>query len=381
MEIYFCDLCNESVPQGDLERGRARMENGRVICQACEAAMSPEGEGPEGPAKGAAASAGDKPPTQAPAAPGATPAPAAAPGGGATGTVAVLLGSLALVTACALAAGLFAVFDARLRDLEGQLSESESGRREDRLRLAQEWRRDLQELDARVGILTERTEAARDERGGLGERLETLADLRGQLQGLEERLQGQLDAQDERALQKSELQAGDLDLLTDRLRDLEAEFLRLAGRLDAGPAVAATAEPAVASEPAGEEAPSWMGLVADLKSQNSGERWQAVQELGSTRDARVAPHLAPMLKDPDIFVRMATARILGDLGALVAVPSLIDALEDPEASVREAAVVSLRSLTDQDFRFNPGGKEADRAKRVKAWREWWSREADDLLGR
>ena len=77
---------------------------------------------------------------------------------------------------------------------------------------------------------------------------------------------------------------------------------------------------------------------------------------------------------------MATARILGDLAAVVGIPALIDALEDPEASVREAAVVSLRGVTGREFRYDPTSRESDRSKRVKAWREWWKKAAKDLLG-
>ena len=40
MKIHFCDLCNESVPQSDLDQGRARMLKGRVVCASCERAMS-----------------------------------------------------------------------------------------------------------------------------------------------------------------------------------------------------------------------------------------------------------------------------------------------------------------------------------------------------
>ena len=42
MDITFCDLCNESVPQGDLEKGKAVRRGDRVICAQCEAAMSGE---------------------------------------------------------------------------------------------------------------------------------------------------------------------------------------------------------------------------------------------------------------------------------------------------------------------------------------------------
>src|SRR5689334_21576409 len=40
MKIHFCDLCNESVPQSDLDLGQARMVKDRVVCASCERAMS-----------------------------------------------------------------------------------------------------------------------------------------------------------------------------------------------------------------------------------------------------------------------------------------------------------------------------------------------------
>jgi HEAT repeat protein len=80
-----------------------------------------------------------------------------------------------------------------------------------------------------------------------------------------------------------------------------------------------------------------------------------------------------MLKDPDLFVRMATARALGDLKSERAIGPLIDALEDQETSVREAAVVALRVTTGRNFKFDPLASETDRARKVKAWRDWYKK--------
>ena len=161
---------------------------------------------------------------------------------------------------------------------------------------------------------------------------------------------------------------GDIGVLAQKLRELELR--------PAAPEPAAAAAPPAAAPPAADATPAWAGLLAELKSASSGARWSAVQALRDTRDPAVVPHLIPMLKDSDIFVRMATARVLGDLAVMDAVPHLIDALEDEEASVREQALVSLRELTGKDFKFDPTANEADRAKKVKAWRDWWKREGD-----
>jgi HEAT repeat protein len=127
--------------------------------------------------------------------------------------------------------------------------------------------------------------------------------------------------------------------------------------------------------------PLWEKWLADLASPDSGTRWQAVQSLGGTHDPLVVPHIVPMLEDTDIFVRMASCRHLGDLGSVEAIPALIDTLEDEEASVREAAIVALRTLSGQAIPFDPGARDGERAKRVKAWRDWWEDAAKDLIGK
>ena len=40
MEIFFCDICNESVPEGDLNHGLAYRRGNRVVCAPCDRAMS-----------------------------------------------------------------------------------------------------------------------------------------------------------------------------------------------------------------------------------------------------------------------------------------------------------------------------------------------------
>jgi HEAT repeat protein len=117
--------------------------------------------------------------------------------------------------------------------------------------------------------------------------------------------------------------------------------------------------------------------VPDLGSPKAAVRWEAVDQIGQARDAESVPFLVPMLKDADVFVRMATARVLGDIQATSAVPALIDALEDGEAAVREATLGALRVITGKDLRFDPLASDAERAKKVKAWRDWWKKAEEE----
>jgi chaperonin cofactor prefoldin len=159
-----------------------------------------------------------------------------------------------------------------------------------------------------------------------------------------------------------------------RLDELTSSLGGLVGRLDAlEDVLEGGLSTGGAPGPSG-KAPSWAGTLTDLKDASAGNRWAAVTALGDTGDERVVPYLLPMLDDEDVFVRMAAARVLGELNSLEASSSLVDALGDKQAAVREAAVVSLRQMSGQDFRFDPLGNETERAKSQAAWRKWASQQ-------
>ena len=158
----------------------------------------------------------------------------------------------------------------------------------------------------------------------------------------------------------------------------QAEKLAQVEELAMNPPV--TAAPAPAGAPVEPQVAAWRALLPDLANANSGLRWQAVDGLGQSGDPETIPHLLPMLKDADVFVRMAAARVLGNLNSdpavLVFDPSvaaLIDALEDADSPVREAALVALHQITGRDFQFDPQGNEGDRTRKLKSIRDWWKR--------
>ncbi|MEX1026234.1 MAG: HEAT repeat domain-containing protein [Planctomycetota bacterium] len=385
MDIHFCDLCNESIPASDLARGAAVRRNERIVCRHCEAAMSAAGT-PEQAARVAASAraraGGANPPAAQEHARAVTDDRAQAPlravergrsraalwvaslafGLGLLAVGGVLVGGLVLrdrIEADRRARG---QEDARM----ARVAELESARVEGRL---------AQRLGALEGAQTDLRAAESELRSRADDQAaranETLDELRAAVAGLAARLD-RLDALPEQVARFG----GELGTVAAAQPDLFAEFRGLRERV----AELERGAPAVAAGNAGADPPTapqnlgWQSVLSDLESPNAGTRWEAVQRLGDTRDAAVVPHLSAHMDDDDLFVRMAVARILGDLGSLAGVPALIDGLEDPEPSVREAAVVSLRSLTGRDFRFDPIGRSADRAKRVKAWRIWWEKE-------
>jgi uncharacterized coiled-coil protein SlyX len=359
MNLYFCDLCNESIPQADLDLGRAVRRNERLICVACEAAMS-------GGARTQEVLPVDPPQVKVPLAVTGASSPMAA--------VALAFSSVLLLAS--IGGGVYFFWR-----VERQEHEQRSALR-DLERAAPEHARTVS-----AALSAEVTS-----------RESEVANLRAQLAALTGRLQ-ELEREDPalaaqaRRIDKLDARLENLDDLASRvqhqgetLEELTARFEGLRKRESAPEDVkpAGDPKPAKANDPAAQAATNATQLekwLADLSSPDSGTRWQAVQALGGTHDPAVVPHLVPMLKDADIFVRMAACRHLGDLGSVEAIPGLIDTLEDEEASVREAALVALRALSGQSIPFDPHAKEGDRSKRVKAWRDWWEQSAKDALGK
>jgi HEAT repeat protein len=73
-------------------------------------------------------------------------------------------------------------------------------------------------------------------------------------------------------------------------------------------------------------------------------RYAAVIALEEIPDIGIATDLLKTLKDDDWHVRRISARVLGKIGAIVAVPSLLQALDDKSELVRETVVMSLEKI-------------------------------------
>lgn len=365
-EIYFCDLCNESVPLVDLERGLATRVKGRVVCATCHRAMG-------------SAVAMPSADSTAPPAPPSVPAAGSihshghahasshsAPGGA---VAALTFGVVAL--GVAVTVGVWS---------RGALEEARAQRGAD-----------LKEASARHDALVLRVESNEQAGSALRSSLEEralaeiaslraeLGTLRGDLSGLQatasERAAalGASVAQLELALQKVERHDAELLTLQQHVVEVQANLQALTQQLEQ--ALARSPAGLGASEPAPAEDPAWLALLEQLRSANVSERYVALVGLSQSRDPRATSVVLPLLKDADIFLRMAAARALGDLASGEAIPGLIDALDDEEALVREAAYLSLRALTARDLPFDAQSPDAaERAKRIKAWREWWDKE-------
>ena len=371
MNVFFCDLCNESIPQADLELGRAVRRNERLICAACEAAMS------SGTARAA--------PAPAEAAPQhlvASHAPAAAPqSSSSVSAVALAFSSVALVAGVGASAYLFWRLEDEATRLEQQLADLERLAPQHALTVSANLKEEIGERESEAA-------QARSAIQALAARVQELEQTAANAAALERRidkLDGRLASLDDFA-SRVERQIGVVDNLSLTVAELVAARARATEQAALDPAQPSQSGQSAQSGASAPLAPAsanaiWQRWVPDLSSSDPGTRWQAVQALGETHDLAALPHLVPLLTDGDIFVRMATCRSLSNLGGIEAVPALIDTLEDEEAAVRDAALVALKGLTDQTIAFDPLARDADRSKRVKAWREWWEEASKELLGK
>jgi len=401
MEIRFCDLCNESVPASDLAEGRAYLRRGRVVCARCDAAMSggadegglalaagaPAGSAMIGGAPAHAASA--PPPSHAPL-PGHPPQPAHPPhfahGPHPTGGIERSFGGLGL------ALGLLALIALVVlsRVFSARLDEAESGQERALASADARWTSDQDAARARIDEL-ERSLHARtldaervrgDERALVAREL---SDARARIDAQARRID---ELGQELELARDELRAGRerAQRIEDLARVLDGIGQRgqeLAARVDQLSADQASEAPAAAAAPGAEQEAAWKRALPGLRSSDPMERWNSVDELGqwcASGEREALPHLLPMLADADALVRLSTARILGELQALEAVNGLLDALLDPEASVREAAIEALRATTKRDFAYDALADEADRARKVKLFREWWKKAGQEYAG-
>ena len=384
MDIYFCDICNESVPQTDLALGMAFRRGERVVCTSCDQAMSNEPDenwAEEDPSASPDAAESNED-VQAAAPPVVSPVPGmdAKPERvrGKPVGLGFMVGFLFFLLLLSLGFSAYLWFEGDKAKSEFQASlaalEKEDETSTSRFK-------DLQaNLDRQVREKDEHVRGTLESmRGDTDEKFAVLGNRLGRNENSLEGLR-QSTAEDRRALEggakdalevagvaskATEAMEEDLGYLVDRVTALE-EVLE-GGMVSAG------------GGDSGKQ-PNWYSHLPELKDASAGNRWNAVTVLGDTGDPRVVPHLLPMLGDDDVFVRMATARVLGDLGIPSAIPGLIDALSDRQAAVREAAVVALRVLSGKDFRFDPLGKEGDRAKAQGTWRKWWADNSEDLLG-
>ncbi|MDF1699995.1 MAG: HEAT repeat domain-containing protein [Planctomycetota bacterium] len=132
--------------------------------------------------------------------------------------------------------------------------------------------------------------------------------------------------------------------------------------------------PAEPSQPAIDEAREkeidrW---IKRLRDADEDIVFSATIELARLKALRATPHLVDVLKKhKDFYARLGAATALGEIQSVESVPALIEALNDRDDLVRTAASEALHRITGQDFNFVSGLTKNERIRIQKKWRAWW----------
>ena len=114
-------------------------------------------------------------------------------------------------------------------------------------------------------------------------------------------------------------------------------------------------------------------LSALLQGPDEGLRISAAQRLGLFRDPAAAPALAGGLQDESREARVAAALALAACGGRESVAPLLDAMEDPDPWVAQAAVLALSNIMGGPAPFNAFADRPARRRQTAVWREWFER--------
>lgn len=328
-EVHFCNLCDQSVPQDHLEDGSAVRHGGRILCATCRDVMQ-----------------------------------LAATGQRARGSRG---GVLAALVVGLIGWGAAAYVWLELRNLEGNASLTASLQSAEQ---AQRLQRLSDGLDRRIESLDARATALDADLLGLRQSNARAAEnVQAQMLMLEKATEPLPDLADAQARQDQQLRETQTarTLIEQDLRDLRGavDALRAAlTEMDARLAAGAAA-PAAAGFPAETEE-----LLSQLRDPDPLRRSVAIEKLSHDPDPRLAPYVAPLLKDSYEMNRYYAATHLGLLKARDTGAALVEALLDDYSLVRKAANDALIALSGLDQNFDPKGSEGERRKGYERWKQW-----------
>jgi hypothetical protein len=345
MKIYFCDVCNSSIPLQDIKENLATTIDGKIYCRQHNPLRAIEGLNIK----------------KAPERVSTTM----------FGIVIVLLVIVIVLMVLdqsgpseeyATLAG-----QNRVRDEITALQDRYDRHREDLAELKKKG----QERDGLVsGIQTDIVQL-RGDLGGVRVEIKHLADSLKTASDLRDRQESLVLKIEEFGNRVTDLE-GSLETFGNRLGRYEAELTKLA---EAGPVVGTSDRGGSSAEPSAPEesgeSEELIALKKKLQSKDNSDRFEAVNQVYDQRIKEALPFLLPLLEDADQFVQVGAIQTVGELLYLPAIPILIEVLRDPDVTVREEALLQLIRMTGEtSLNFDPRASSSEREKAVKKWEEW-----------
>lgn len=350
MEIRFCTICNESIPDGEFETGRAIQAGKKSQHVACGLKRAAEMNGPRS---------------------WLTSVLALYAAGVATF---FLVSTLAKTDAPPPEPKVPEIVEARLSDVVTASEERQLGVIDTRLdRLQKQLDRTFSEktLKAWSEKVQKSDQALDDRMSGLFKQVhERFTAVDARLTAAEERVTRLTDW-----FQRIQDQA---DQMEKQMADARAK--PAPAKVEAAPPNAGQGRADPAPDP--QRAAAVKKWIDALKDSNGEVVFTATIELGKLKDLSATDPLIHVLeKHNELWPRLGAATSLGDLRAVKSVPALIVALQDKEELVRSAAANALRGITEQDFDYVQGLSRSQRTKIQGRYKRWWGEHEDELRAR
>lgn len=340
-DLFFCNFCDQSVPQQQLDAREAIRHGGRVVCPTCSDTLSM--------------------------------AVRSRNGGGGKGGILAIVG---LVLALGALGGVGYLYQEQEKQRDAQETSLETT--QGQLELGQQ--NYVRDINKRLGAMTSEIAGLRRLQGEQADNLKRqggefatlVGDLGQKLEPIEDLQDGQKGLRDD--VQRIQARTG---LVEENQREIRAaqEFLR-DGFAQVQREVAAASVPAAAVSGFSSEVEA---LLEKLKADDPLARVDALQKLGNFQDARLIAYVEPLLEDSYEMNRFYAAYTLGEWSSLQSVERLIPVLEDQFAFVRQSANEALVKITKEDMGFEEKASDSDRSKAVSRWVEWAKKHKDELV--
>lgn len=163
--------------------------------------------------------------------------------------------------------------------------------------------------------------------------------------------------------------------LTRRIADARAEAAKAAAATPAPaePAPEAPVAPDAGTPTVDEEHDRKVTQnIEYLKSRDDNVVFTATVQLGELGDLRAAKPLAKVLEDhKDFYARLGAATALGQLKAVDGFDALVEALADKDDLVRTQSNDSLIEITGESIEFASEMSRSERQKVQRRWRNWF----------
>jgi len=343
MKIYFCDLCNESIPLQDIKDNVAATLKGKIYCKICN------------PLKEVQASVTRQQ----------------------SSTVTTLLLILMIVLISVLI-GLMLFQqqgpevdyakgdDLRLLSNEyGDLSSSVSDLKEEIIAINTNLdgkAEDIDKVSADIRLVKGDLLGARSEISNMLKNFQSVTNIRERVDSFHLK-QGEFTTSLRDIIRSIDSCQMRLVKIETRIQDADASGISEAG-------ASKNVKPDDKVEP-GFTDPAVEEIKKQLSSKDDADRFEAVYRVQDDRVKEALPFVTPLIHDPDQFVQIGAIQAVGELLYLEALPDLVKALRDQDVTVRDEALRQLRRMTGKDeLNFDVRASQGERDKAVKKWEKW-----------